>query len=175
MKMKKKIKNPREGGTYAPISMKFRTWYFSMNLKQKKISFRGNLWPIFTCPKSWGTYIATVSNSFFQLSWNFFSVSFGPLGLRNRNKNFVCLSVVCRVFVKWNFKIYHQPSGHSLGPICMKFGTLSQFLEVKSRPHLNRIFVFYMSGVPKDIYYCSLQNYFFFNRAETFFLQVLDL
>ena len=35
---------------------------------------------------------------------------------------------------------------------------------------------FYMSGVRKDIYYYSLQNSFFFSdRAETFFLDVLDL
>ena len=34
---------------------------------------------------------------------------------------------------------------------------------------------YYMSGVPKDIYYDSLQNSFFSDRAETFFLDVLDL
>ena len=34
---------------------------------------------------------------------------------------------------------------------------------------------YYMSGVPKDIYYDSLQNYFFSDRAETFFLDVLAL
>ena len=32
---------------------------------------------------------------FFRLSWNFFSAGFGPLGLRNCNKNVVCLSSVC--------------------------------------------------------------------------------
>ena len=36
MKMKKILKNPQEGGTYAQISMRFRTLCFSSNLKQQK-------------------------------------------------------------------------------------------------------------------------------------------
>ena len=53
---------------------------------------------------------------FFRLSWNFFSGRFGPLGLRNCNKKFVCVCL--------SNKIGHRPSGHSFGPICMKFDTL---------------------------------------------------
>ena len=34
---------------------------------------------------------------------------------------------------------------------------------------------FYMSGLPKDIYYDSLQNFLFSDWAETFFLEVFDL
>ena len=38
-----------------------------------------------------------------------------------------------------------------------------------------RMWIYYMSGVPKDIYYYSLENsFFFFDWAETFFLHVLD-
>ena len=33
---------------------------------------------------------------------------------------------------------------------------------------------FYMSGVPKDIYCYSLENSFFLDCAETFFLHILD-
>ena len=58
---------------------------------------------------------------FFRLSWNFISARFGPLGVRNCNKKFVCLSCEC---VCLSNEICHRPSGHSFGPICMNFGTL---------------------------------------------------
>ena len=72
-------------------------------------------------------YIATVSKIIFlPIELNFFSARFGPLGLRNFYKKFVCHLSVCRLCVCLvsECKICHQPSGHSFGPICMKFGTL---------------------------------------------------
>ena len=66
-------------------------------------------------------------NFFFRLSWNFFSPCFGPLGLRNCNTNFVCLSVVC---------LCCRLSSHSFGPICMKFGTLVYLRDTQR--HLRR-------------------------------------
>ena len=48
------------------------------------------------CPESRGTYITTGSKIlFFPIKLKLFSPRFGPLGLRNCNKNFVCLSCVC--------------------------------------------------------------------------------
>ena len=74
----------------------------------------------FLCPESRRTYIATVSKIlFFPIELKRFSPRFGPLGLRNCNKNFVCLSVVCL-----SNEISRRPIGHSFGSICMKFGTL---------------------------------------------------
>ena len=72
---------------------------------------------VIICPESRGTYIATVLKILFlPVEVKLFSVRFGPLGLRNCNKIFVCLMSEC--------KICHRPSGHSFVPICMKFSTL---------------------------------------------------
>ena len=50
----------------------------------------------FICPESRRTYIATVSKILLlPIELKLFSARFGPLELRNYNKNFVCLSVVC--------------------------------------------------------------------------------
>ena len=54
---------------------------------------------------------------FFLLNCNFSSARFGLLGIRNCNKNVVCLSCVSN-------EICHWPSGHSFGLICVEFGTL---------------------------------------------------
>ena len=80
---------------------------------------------IIMCPESRRTYTATVSKIlFFSIELKLFSARFGPLGLRNRNKNFVCLSCVCLSSVCLSNKICHRPSVHSFCPICLKFGTL---------------------------------------------------
>ena len=51
---------------------------------------------IVICPESRRTYIATVSKIiFFPIELKLFSSRFGPLGLRNCNKNFVCLCLSC--------------------------------------------------------------------------------
>ena len=63
---------------------------------------------IFICPESGRTYIATVSKILLLIELKLFSARFGPLGLRNCNKNFVsvcrlslvCLSSVCLSHVR---------------------------------------------------------------------------
>ena len=54
---------------------------------------------------------------FLLIELKHFSARFGPLGLRNCNKKFC----VCRLRLMSECKIRRRPSGHSFGPIYMKF------------------------------------------------------
>ena len=98
--------------------------------------------------RSLGWHILLQSQKLFllQLSWNFFSALFGPLGLRNSNKNSVCL------MAEWKF--CHRLTSHRFEPFCIQvclgsrytmpqslfrnrfFRILLRFRNLKNFPHL---------------------------------------
>ena len=111
---------------FSPIQLKLLFLGFSYFLNNE---LTNNLYvcvSVIICPEFQRTYIATVSKILFlSIGLKLFSARFGPLRLRNCNKNFVCLSVVClSVCLMSEFKVCHWLSGHSAGLFCRKFGTL---------------------------------------------------